>query len=1221
MKNLYLLNLLLTCMYCMFVQSAISQTCTDVNATCTGYESRCAATGSIKVTATGGSGNFKYKVNGPVNINFTSSDSITGLSAGSYNVTIYDINRNCSIVVNNIIVSGSYADPRFVLDKTDVGCDNGSNGSISVNGQLNGLAPFTYSIVAPSPMGVGTTNNTGVFNNLIAGQYAIRLTDSCGGIQTRQITINNYSWSLTAYPFTKTSCFEATGYIEVRDSRGNISTVSGISGFMYGVVLSPGDTTWSNNPNFTVSLLGSNSFQVVAKDSCGTIKTGPVNVNLEPQVGNVVLITNKTCNTFTASVTGVVNVLIGQYCLYDSAGIQLACNNTGTFDNLPYGRYCISIHDNCTDTYFNRCFTATPPPLLVASDVFISNKTCLDFTASITGQTGFNTAEYCLYDSTNTLINCNGTGVFNNLPYGPYCIIISIECRDTSITRCFTAVRPRPYIAPIVPSYLACTSFGISVGGDTLGMPRYCLYDTAGVLIICNNTGIFDSLAYGSYCVNMFDSCYDTTIVRCFSVDPPVLQNDIRVRVTDYGCSLFSINIAGANLTRPEFCLYDSIDRLIGCNSTGTFVDLPYGSYCVKAKNNCPDTTLVHCFTISPLVPSVNANIATNATDCMLFTASVTGQENLTKPEYCIYDSSNNLIECNNGGVFNNLSFGSYCIKITNTCYDTVITRCFSRLAIPMTISVSSNKSCAYNYSRLAITMSNANLPVSIQVYRPDSSLYLSEVFNTNPVLIDSMPGIAPGRFYKIVATDACGNKDSATSGTEASYYDVSTTVTPKCPGSTWANGSGNITITISSNMGSNTVRIIKKDGVSYGSPLVPNTVNAGNYSFLDLGPGTYILRTSENICNRYIYDTVTIRSYQFPNLNRSTAYQCDPGGFSVSAIASNGVAPYTYELIGSMPSNPSIISAPQNSSVFNINNGSNYSLIRLRALDACGNATLGDASILPLANNGISASENCFFYPTTLSVDPIYNATYSWYKKLNISAADSTFMGSGSSIFIPDLTPADTGMYVCYLNVNQGCIQRKYTHRLTGSCYTVLPVNLKEFKGKQEPQRHLLSWTVTQEQQLDKYIIERKGTNTAFIPLGSTRARGLSVQQQYQFIDADPLPGDNFYRLKMVDKDGTKNYSNTVLLQQKPKGFEFTIYPNPAKEVVYIKLKDATAQSYSVELYNSMNQLLLKKIFPAAANSILPVTRTPGMARGLYLLKITNIQTNIQVTERVVFL
>jgi hypothetical protein len=106
-----------------------------------------------------------------------------------------------------------------------------------------------------------------------------------------------------------------------------------------------------------------------------------------------------------------------------------------------------------------------------------------------------------------------------------------------------------------------------------------------------------------------------------------------------------------------------------------------------------------------------------------------------------------------------------------------------------------------------------------------------------------------------------------------------------------------------------------------------------------------------------------------------------------------------------------------------------------------------------------------------------------------------------------------------------------------------------------------------------------------------------------------------------MVDKDGTKNYSNTVLLQQKPKGFEFTIYPNPAKEVVYIKLKDATAQSYSVELYNSMNQLLLKKIFPAAANSILPVTRTPGMARGLYLLKITNIQTNIQVTERVVFL
>ena len=172
------------------------------------------------------------------------------------------------------------------------------------------------------------------------------------------------------------------------------------------------------------------------------------------------------------------------------------------------------------------------------------------------------------------------------------------------------------------------------------------------------------------------------------------------------------------------------------------------------------------------------------------------------------------------------------------------------------------------------------------------------------------------------------------------------------------------------------------KNGTSYSPVLSPNVVSGNDHTFNDLGPGTYIIRYTENDCNKYLYDTVVIKTYQFPNLDRSTAYQCDLNGFSVSAVASNGVAPFQYEIIGSTPSIPSIVTGTQSSPIFNINNGNTYSLIRLRAIDACGNATLGDASILPLANNGIMVSNNCFQNPTTLSVDSIFGATYTWYKK-----------------------------------------------------------------------------------------------------------------------------------------------------------------------------------------------------------------------------------------------
>ncbi len=63
---------------------------------------------------------------------------------------------------------------------------------------------------------------------------------------------------------------------------------------------------------------------------------------------------------------------------------------------------------------------------------------------------------------------------------------------------------------------------------------------------------------------------------------------------------------------------------------------------------------------------------------CFDFSALITGQQNLTNPEYCLYDSSNNLLACNTTGSFPNLAWGSYCIRITDACFDTVITRCFN---------------------------------------------------------------------------------------------------------------------------------------------------------------------------------------------------------------------------------------------------------------------------------------------------------------------------------------------------------------------------------------------------------------------------------------------------------------------------------------------------------------------------------------------------------------
>ena len=108
-KNYIIVAELLLLLGCFFSNSANAQ----LTATFTGYESRCASTGAIKIVASGGSGSYQYKVEGPVTISFTDQDSITGLAYGFYKVIVNDIVSNATFSQDSVFVAGSYHDPSF----------------------------------------------------------------------------------------------------------------------------------------------------------------------------------------------------------------------------------------------------------------------------------------------------------------------------------------------------------------------------------------------------------------------------------------------------------------------------------------------------------------------------------------------------------------------------------------------------------------------------------------------------------------------------------------------------------------------------------------------------------------------------------------------------------------------------------------------------------------------------------------------------------------------------------------------------------------------------------------------------------------------------------------------------------------------------------------------------------------------------------------------------
>ncbi|CAN5896256.1 hypothetical protein BH11BAC4_BH11BAC4_09000 [soil metagenome] len=1122
-------------------QKSISQVCAPLVSSYHVTESRCAATGAIEIIATGGSGSYQYKVSGPVNTNYTSINEITGLSAGTYLVTILDINTNCVYNQDSVFVPGNYITPGFSMISTNVSCPNGTDGTITVTGQSFGRAPFSYKIVAPSASAIGTVSTSGNFTGLISGDYSIQLTDSCGGIQTRLITLMNYNWHINNYSVLKIGCDSIAVTINLIDAYGNVTPNPIFNGFLYGASVIPGDTTWFTSNHFTYYKGNKHRVTLFVKDLCGNLRSVVWIDNLVPTLNANVTISNKACTTFTAGIAGQSNLTNPNYCLYDANDVLLSCNNSGVFNLLPYGNYCIKVTDICYDTTITRCFSATKPVPSVGANVnIIAN--CSSFAVNVTGQTNLSNPYYCLYDSTNALLYCDSTGIFNELPFGSYCIKISTD--------------------PL---------------------------------------------------------CYDTTIIRCFTVIPPIPAAGPDVSITNLTCSTFTASITDtSNWNNPQYCLYTDSHQLVVCNNTGVFTGLLFGSYCIEIVNGpgCYDTTIIRCFTVNRPIPTVNANPSITNKTCTSFTASINGQTNLNNPTYCLYDNLHVLLNCNSTGVFANLGYGGYCITIQNdaSCYDTTISRCFDVTQPIAEINLSSKKSCSLiggTDIRVAI---NAGVPAySISLFSPMDTLIQTVITSSNSYSFTGLPNLPPGQQYKVVLTDQCGNKDSVRIRPVVSVAVRMIRVSPKCPSSTLLSGYGDILIDVTNNnIGGNIKpKIIKKNGVSVSVNATSNT--GYSYSFLGLEPATYIFDTYISDCNAHLFDTVTVRPYFFPDLNGSRAYQCDNGSFVINVNAVNGIPPFQYEIFGSTPATPSIIAGPQAGSVFNINNGTSYSLIRLRVVDGCGNASLKDASVLPLASfYAFADTLQCINHSLTLRVDSVANAGFTWYKR--IAPNDSVVVGTNSSYFIPSLQLNDTGRYVCKIIVYGGCVVRIANYVVTGYCGGVLPINVN-LSGTKQRNGNQLTWS-NERAVLDEYILERSaGINSIFqsIHYGNHAPAG-----QHFFLDENAFEGDNFYRLAFRDNDGNARYSNIVQLFNS--NADITVYPNPVNNLINVSISNKTAKDYLIEINNSQGQKLLSKKYYHIQQNVIMVARDPAIKPGLYVITIKDLRTNESKIIKLIF-
>lgn len=142
---------------------------------------------------------------------------------------------------------------------------------------------------------------------------------------------------------------------------------------------------------------------------------------------------------------------------------------------------------------------------------------------------------------------------------------------------------------------------------------------------------------------------------------------------------------------------------------------------------------------------------------------------------------------------------------------------------------------------------------------------------------------------------------------------------------------------------------------------------------------------------------------------------------------------------------------------------------------------------------------------------------------------------------------------------------QSPVAHFAGFSLSETLPLKLSSFTAtiqKDLTSKVQCNWTTAYEQNVSYFEVERSIDANNFYSIGRVSAQGLSTTPSaYSLVDYHPAAAVNYYRLKMVDQDGTYSYSKieAVILSDSPSNIRLFTYPNPCRENIRL-----TLQSYA---------------------------------------------------------
>lgn len=184
------------------------------------------------------------------------------------------------------------------------------------------------------------------------------------------------------------------------------------------------------------------------------------------------------------------------------------------------------------------------------------------------------------------------------------------------------------------------------------------------------------------------------------------------------------------------------------------------------------------------------------------------------------------------------------------------------------------------------------------------------------------------------------------------------------------------------------------------------------------------------------------------------------------------------------------------------------------------------------------------------------------------------------------------------YLNVSGNTGPCSSESTLYTACNGPLPVVLTDFEATVEGPHVQLWWATAAEKGAFEFDVERSPDGQQWGKIGSVKALGESREtSRYGYTDAYPRQGENLYRLRMNDLDGTYAYSRVGSVRVRIAAAP--AYPNPFSTALFLSAQ-SLSRGKALELIDSRGRTVYE------INGQLPASiPTQSWPSGVYVLKL----------------